>query len=450
MRRRRTATILLTAGIALAVATVPLVSPAGAQPSQVSPSTARLAAPDDRGDRGAFAARPSLRAPVTDENFYFVMADRFENGSTANDTGGIPGDRLQHGFDPTNKGFYNGGDLEGSVGPDRIHPWPRHHLDLAHPQLQEQGGATRGRPVGGLPRVLDHRLHSDRPAPGHQRRVARAGRRRSPARDEGLLRHHHQPHRGRDRLRAQTGRAPHTSRRTWSRTARLPVGPSTTEIMRARTASRRSTRRCRSRTRRSSSRARQNLKVPTWLNDITLYHNRGNTTFTGEDSDYGDFFGLDDLFTEHPRVLNGMIDIYKTWIREMGIDGFRIDTMKHVNDEFWQKFGPEVLNYARSQGKREFFMFGEVYDTTKSVHVAVHDAEPDAGRARLPLPGRGPQLRVEESAGQSAAAPSSATTTGTPTRTPTSTSCRHFSVITTWAGSVTSSARTTPALRRRR
>ena len=26
--------------------------------------------------------------------------------------------------------------------------------------------------------------------------------------------------------------------------------------------------------------------------------------------------------------------------------------MKHVNDEFWQKFGPEVLAYAKSQGKR--------------------------------------------------------------------------------------------------
>ena len=60
-----------------------------------------------------------------------------------------------------------------------------------------------------------------------------------------------------------------------------------------------------------------------------------------------------------------MIEIYKTWIRDMGIDGFRIDTMKHVNDEFWQKFGPEVLAYAKSQGKSEFFMFGEVFDTTR-------------------------------------------------------------------------------------
>ena len=76
-----------------------------------------------------------------------------------------------------------------------------------------------------------------------------------------------------------------------------------------------------------------------------------NTTFTGEDSDYGDFFGLDDLFTENPRVVDGMIDIYKTWIRDFGIDGFRIDTMKHVNDEFWQKFGPEVLRLRPESGQ---------------------------------------------------------------------------------------------------
>ncbi len=60
----------------------------------------------------------SLRAPVTDETFYFVMADRFENGSTANDTGGIQGGPNEHGFDPMNKGFYQGGDLKGLL--DRI------------------------------------------------------------------------------------------------------------------------------------------------------------------------------------------------------------------------------------------------------------------------------------------------------------------------------------------
>ncbi len=70
-----------------------------------------LAAPAAAHDRDG--AAHSLRAAVTDEDFYFVMADRFENGDTANDTGGLGSDRLVSGFDPTAKGFYNGGDLKG-------------------------------------------------------------------------------------------------------------------------------------------------------------------------------------------------------------------------------------------------------------------------------------------------------------------------------------------------
>ena len=54
------------------------------------------------------------------------MADRFENGDTANDTGGLGGDPLVSGFDPTKKGFYNGGDLKGLRSQARLHPGPRH------------------------------------------------------------------------------------------------------------------------------------------------------------------------------------------------------------------------------------------------------------------------------------------------------------------------------------
>ncbi len=119
-----------------------------------------------------------------------------------------------------------------------------------------------------------------------------------------------------------------------------------------------------SRTSPGSTPEEEDLKVPAWLNDVRYYHNRGNTDFQREDEDqqYGDFAGLDDLFTEHPRVVNGMERIYKTWVSDIGIDGYRIDTMKHVNDEFWQEFGPGVLRYARNHGKPEFYMFGEVYD----------------------------------------------------------------------------------------
>lgn len=44
--------------------------------------------------------------------------------------------------------------------------------------------------------------------------------------------------------------------------------------------------------------AKKNVKVPSWLNDPAMYHNRGDSTFAGESSEYGDFSGLDDLWTE--------------------------------------------------------------------------------------------------------------------------------------------------------
>jgi glycosidase len=105
-----------------------------------------------------------------------------------------------------------------------------------------------------------------------------------------------------------------------------------------------------------------NAKYPSWLNDPLLYHNRGDSTFNGESSLYGDFFGLDDLWTERKEVVDGMTDIYRFWIEEFGVDGFRIDSAKHVNMEFWQKFGPDILEAAGAAGIEDFFAFGEVFD----------------------------------------------------------------------------------------
>ena len=74
---------------------------------------AALAAP--RHGRVDDAAHHSLRQPVTDQDFYFVMPDRFDNADPANDNGGLPPGRGagQSGFDPTGKGWYHGGDLKG-------------------------------------------------------------------------------------------------------------------------------------------------------------------------------------------------------------------------------------------------------------------------------------------------------------------------------------------------
>ncbi|HEY3006761.1 MAG TPA: alpha-amylase family glycosyl hydrolase [Micromonosporaceae bacterium] len=310
------------------------------------------------GNAGGLPALHSVRAPVTNESFYFVMADRFANGDTANDQGGLGADPLVSGFDPTRKGFYNGGDLKGllsqldyvrGLGTTAI--WLTPIFKNKAVQLEDGPSAGyHGYWITDFTQVDPH-LGTN----ADLRALVDAAHARGMKVFFDIITNHTA-----DVIGYSTGdRLPYTSKdvspyrtasgvpfddRDYAGTSSFPpLDPAVsfpyTPVLGA---------------------AETNLKAPAWLNDVTLYHNRGNTTFTGEDSQYGDFFGLDDLFTEQPRVVNGMIDIYETWVREFGVDGFRIDTMKHVNDEFWQQFGPEVLDYARRHGKSEFFMFGEV------------------------------------------------------------------------------------------
>ncbi len=108
--------------------------------------------------------------------------------------------------------------------------------------------------------------------------------------------------------------------------------------------------------------AERGIKNPAWLNDPTVYHNRGEVSTGGESALYGDIAGLDDLFTEQPEVVQGMTAIYSGWIKDFAISGFRLDTVKHVNNEFWQRFIPAIQEQAKRSGRADFFVFGEVYD----------------------------------------------------------------------------------------
>ena len=107
----------------------------------VFPATALAERPLDR------AGHHSLRAPVTDQNFYFVMADRFENGSTANDNGGLPPgtDEGQSGLRPDRQGLVPRRRPRRPARQARLHQGPRDHRHLAHAELQEQGGPGQQR-----------------------------------------------------------------------------------------------------------------------------------------------------------------------------------------------------------------------------------------------------------------------------------------------------------------
>ena len=345
MRVRRAVAVLLSTVLAGGV----VASPAGA-------------APRSHGD-GGLPGRHSLRAPVTDENFYFVMADRFDNGDPGNDRGGLGDDPLVSGFDPTRKGFYNGGDLAGLLrridyirGLGTTSIWLTPSFKNKAVQLEDGPSAGyHGYWITDFTQIDPH-LGTN----AELRALVDAAHARGMKVYFDIITNHtadvigyeegaRQPYVSKDVEPYRTADGEPFDDRDFAGSERFPaldpeVSFPYTPVLED---------------------GEEDLKVPDWLNDVTLYHNRGDTTFVGEDSYYGDFFGLDDLFTEHPRVVEGMIDIYTTWIADVGIDGFRIDTMKHVNTEFWQAFGPTVLEFARNEGKDEFFMFGEVFDPTK-------------------------------------------------------------------------------------
>lgn len=314
------------------------------------------------------AAEDARSRPVSDDIIYFVLPDRFENGDRSNDRGGLKGDRLATGYDPTAKGFYHGGDLAGltrrldyieGLGATAIWFAPIfRNKPVQGPKGDESAGYhgywvtdftsvdphfgsnaefkafvdaahARGMKVY-MDIITNHTAdviqYRDCDASSYRYRsladypFARRGGVDGPAINPGFA----------------GDRDP--SPDNWSKLvdpsfAYQPFVP----------------------------KGEEHSKAPAWLNDPVYYHNRGNSDWVGESALYGDFAGLDDLATENPEVIKGFIEIYGRWIDEFGIDGFRIDTAKHVNPEFWQAFVPAMQARARVRGIPNFHIFGEIY-----------------------------------------------------------------------------------------
>jgi glycosidase len=82
--------------------------------------------------------------------------------------------------------------------------------------------------------------------------------------------------------------------------------------------------------------------------------------------------GLDDLNTTHPAVRQALRDSFGYWIREVGVDAFRVDTAFYVEPEFFDDFmrsrdraAPGMAEVARRTGRREFHVFGEGFGIDK-------------------------------------------------------------------------------------
>ncbi|MGV9253040.1 pullulanase-type alpha-1,6-glucosidase [Streptomyces sp. NPDC003697] len=337
----------------------------------VQPVAAHADTPPAPPSDAALAAQPA-RHDDTREQFYFVMPDRFANGDRANDRGGLTGSRLSTGYDPTDKGFYQGGDLKGlterldyikGLGTTSIWMAPifknrpvQGAGDGGTSQASGTGGASAGYhgywitdftqvdPHFGTNKDLAH-LISKAHAKGmkvffdvitnHTADVVDYREKSYDYLSKGAFPYLTKDGRPFDDADYADGRRKFPA---------VDAGsfPRTPEAART-------------------------SKVPAWLNDPAMYHDRGDSTYAGESTTYGDFSGLDDLWTERPEVVRGMEKIYQRWVADFGIDGFRIDTVKHVNMEFWTQWATALDAYAAAHGRKNFFMFGEVYSADTNV-----------------------------------------------------------------------------------
>jgi len=346
-----------------AVAAVLLAASAGAVAAQTGTPAQRPASNP--------ALNPDMNSvlrPAREEIIYFVLPDRFENADPANDRGGLNRDRLATGYDPADRGFYHGGDLKGlmqrldyiqGLGATALWLAPIFENKPVQGPPGQESAAYHGYWITDFTRVDPHfgtdedfralvnaahargiKIYLDivinHTADVIQYRECASwacsyrGRAQWPVTRHGGL----------DGTAINEGfDGVYFSRLTRPDYAFTPFIPE----------------------------AERGIKAPAWLNDVTLYHNRGNSQWRGESNLDGDFSGLDDLYTENPRVVQGFIDLYGSWIRDYGIDGYRIDTARHVNPEFWQAFVPAILEIAREAGRPDFHIFGEVAEADVAV-----------------------------------------------------------------------------------
>ena len=73
--------------------------------------------------------------------------------------------------------------------------------------------------------------------------------------------------------------------------------------------------------------------------------------------------GLPDLRTELPEVQDYLLDAQLGLAARTGLDGFRLDTVKHVEHEFWQRHRRE----SRARIGPDFYLLGEVWGGSATV-----------------------------------------------------------------------------------
>ncbi len=329
-------------GVAAVVATLVVLGSANGRSTTGPPTGAALTA----------LSQLPTQSSLASQRIYFVMPDRYANGDATNDEGGLTGSREVTGYDPTDPGYYHGGDLTGlAANLQRIKDLGFTALWVTPVVKQDpvENGSAAYHGYWGLDfTTVDPHLGTDQDFADLVTKAHALGLKvyldivvnhtadiielaNSSTYSDVPFRDCHGNFFRADRyVTAKT--FPCLAARYMPEVPYVPPED-------------------------------RHLKKPDWLNDPLNYHDRGNIDFDSCSQacfEQGDFDGLDDLFTEKPNVMKGLAQIYASWITRFHVDGFRVDTAKHVNAAFFRLWVPKIRAAAKSIGISDFPIFGEV------------------------------------------------------------------------------------------
>jgi len=285
----------------------------------------------------ASLSQPMPRARIANDSFYFLMTDRYANGDPTND-GGTPdvaAGLASGGYKPTDIGYFHGGDFIGlTENLDRIKRMGFTAVWITPPFLQRavQGNsaAYHGYWVLDFTKIDPH-LGTEADFKGFVDKAKSLGLK---VYLDIVMNH------TADVIQYNGGNSFSSTPKPG---AYIPTGL-------------------------------DNVRGPAFLNDLANYHNQGAISDWNNPLQYqnGDFNGLDDIKTENAAVVDGFARTFADWIVKYGLDGFRIDTAKHVDDAFFARWTAKLTEDVR-QSKPDFAistnfdMFGEIYDESAPV-----------------------------------------------------------------------------------
>ncbi len=109
---------------------------------------------------------------------------------------------------------------------------------------------------------------------------------------------------------------------------------------------------------------------PREFQDAATFTARGRITNWDNDPEFmqGDFFDLKDIYlgsgvvddyTPSPALWS-LCQVYKSWIAYTDVDGYRVDTVKHMDPGATRFFTSVIHEFTQRIGKENFYLIGEI------------------------------------------------------------------------------------------